>query len=410
MNPKNPPHYDITIIGSGIVGATAALALSQNPSLNIAVIEEKNLFTLSSFASRVSALALSSKYIFENIHTWESIRSKPISAYKEMHVWDQQEKSKLIFKAEALQEEALGYIVEDDILRTSLLERFKEHANLTLLCPLKIISLTQHSDHIVLKTNNDELIKTSLLIAADGAESWTRRELGIELKTWDYQHTAIIATVETELPHRAVARQCFLPTGPLAFLPLPNPHQCSIVWSVTPDKAAALLDLNDITFCKTLAEAFEYQLGAITSSTARQWFPLKMRHAKQYVGERFALIGDAAHTVHPLAGQGVNLGLLDAVTLAEVVNEAHRKQRDFASHATLRRYERRRKSDTIAMIGMVEFLKRLFAVENTSVKYVRNMGLRLTNRLSPFKNAIANYAVGKRNDLPRIANMGYSHP
>jgi 2-octaprenylphenol hydroxylase len=297
----------------------------------------------------------------------------------------------------------LGYIIEDSVMRVSLLEKFKDYKNLDYLFPLKMTSLQEHSDHILLTSDSQTLIKTKLLIAADGAESWVRHQMGIELKTWDYRHTAIVTTVQTELPHHAVARQCFLPTGPLAFLPLDDSHTSSIVWSVTPEYAAELLSLDDMTFATQLAKAFDHTLGAVTSVTARQAFPLHMRHAKHYVRERVALIGDAAHTVHPLAGQGVNLGLLDAATLAEVIVDAHKKNRSFSSLATLRRYERWRKGDTLSMLAVVETLKHLFASENTSVKYLRNTGLNITNKMTFLKECIANHALGNRSDLPMMA-------
>jgi 2-octaprenylphenol hydroxylase len=398
--------YDIVIVGSGIVGATAALVLAKNTSLHIAVLEAKTpTFNEQSHSheTRVSAIALSSQRIFENIHVWPSIASKRISPYQKMHVWDPLGKGEIFFTAETLQEKALGYIIEDHVMRESLLEQFTHYNNLDFLCPVTPSSLEKVGTDIVLTTTDQQIIQTKLLIAADGAESWVRKQLGVELTTRDYQHTAIIASVQTELPHQATARQSFLSTGPLALLPLEHQNQCSIVWSVMPDYAAELLALNDDAFNKALSSAFEYRLGHITVMIPRQSFSLKMRHAKHYVGEGYALIGDAAHTIHPLAGQGVNLGLLDAAALTDVISVAWKKNRNFASHDTLRRYERWRKGDTLTMLRMVDALKYVFSSEKKALFYLRNAGLNMVDRLSFMKAVIANYALGKRANLPDIA-------
>jgi 2-octaprenylphenol hydroxylase len=395
------PQYDIVIIGSGTVGATAALAIAKSTSLRIAVLEAKTPSfewgaQTNSYDSRVNAIAPSSQRIFENIQVWQSIVSKRISPYYDMHVWEAASKGEITFTAQALREYALGYIIEESVIRTSLLEHFKECSNIDFLYPVQMISLQKKTDHIEIITQDHSIIKTQLVIAADGAESWTRQQLGVELTTWDYQHTAIIATAQTELPHYSIARQRFLPTGPLAFLPLEDPHQSSIVWSVTPEYAATLLSLEETIFANKLSEAIEYKLGQVTQIISRQFFPLKMRHAKKYVGERFALIGDAAHTIHPLAGQGVNLGLLDAASLSEVIIDAHNKKRHFSNIATLRRYELSRKGDTLLMLAAVESLKYVFASEIKPIQYLRHIGLNMTNRLPFLKNFMANYAIGKR--------------
>ena len=399
-------HYDVVIIGSGIVGATAALALAKKTTLRIAVCEAKSpnfVEPSHSYCSRVSAIALSSQRIFENMGVWQSIAAKRITPYQKMQVWDALGKGKISFTAQALQENVLGFIIEDDVIRMCLLDRFKQYHNLNFLHPVTLLSLEKIKNGIKL-TTNQQVITTKLLIAADGAESCVRQQLGVGLTTRDYQHTAIITTVQTDLPHQATAWQSFLPTGPLAFLPLENQNQCSIVWSATPDYAKKLLALNDDEFSKVLTEAFEYRLGQITVLSPRQFFPLKMRHAKQYTGDNYALIGDAAHTIHPLAGQGVNLGLLDAATLAEVISDAWKKKRDFASHFTLRRYERWRKGDTLTMLTMVDALKYIFSSEKKSLFYLRNTGFNILDRLSFLKSFIANYALGKRADLPEIAS------
>lgn len=406
--PMNQQNYDIAIIGSGIVGAAAALALAKNTSLHIVVLEAKTpslKWQPNPYDSRVSAVSLSSKYFFEHLQVWDAIKAKRVSPYHHMQVWDAAGSGEIDFAANALQEDVLGYIVEDSVMRVSLLEKFKDYSNLDYIPSVRMTALQEHSDHVLLTTDQQKLLKTKLVIAADGAESWVRQQAGIELKTWDYRHVAIVATVQTELPHDAIARQRFMSTGPLAFLPLSESNMSSIVWSATPEYAAELLSLEDMAFAAKLAEAFGHKLGNIKTVSARHSFPLRMRHAKNYVRERIALIGDAAHTVHPLAGQGVNLGLLDAATLAEVIMDAHKKNRSFSSLATLRRYERWRKGDTLAMLAMVETLKHLFASELKSIQYLRNAGLSITNKMAFLKECIASHALGKRQDLPVLAQQ-----
>ncbi|HLB57991.1 MAG TPA: UbiH/UbiF/VisC/COQ6 family ubiquinone biosynthesis hydroxylase, partial [Gammaproteobacteria bacterium] len=398
--------YDVVIVGSGIVGATAAIALAKESNLTIAVIETKELPVYQQkekYDSRVSAISLASKSILQHLALWDAIQSKRVSPYQKMQVWDAKGDGQIHFNCEEIQQPALGFIIEDNVIRTSLLEKFSCYPTLHFLCPINLISLRETDECVELLANDQQLFRAKLVIAADGANSWVRSQANIELKSRDYAHTAIVTTAYTELSHEATAWQRFLPSGPLAFLPLADEHACSIVWSTSPAHAENLLSLDDTTFCSALTDAFDARLGKILKVDARHFFPLRMRHAKNYVKSRIALIGDAAHTVHPLAGQGVNLGLLDAACLVEVILEAHKKNRDFANFATLRRYERWRKGDTLMMLAVVEGLKQLFASEKKWLQTMRNTGLHVTNQLGFLKNALANYAIGQRGDLPKSA-------
>lgn len=407
--------YDIVIVGGGIVGATAALALAKNTALTILVVEANAppvYQKKEAYDYRVSAISLAAKNIFKQLDVWEAIQAKRISLYRQMQVWDAMGQGEIHFDCAELHATALGYIIEDNVIRTSLLEKFSLYQTIHFLSSTKLVSLCVTDNAVKLITADQQVLHAQLVIAADGANSWVREQAGIELKSWDYEQTALVATVRTELMHQATARQRFLTTGPLAFLPLSDPNLCSIVWSTSHAEAKNLLALDRKEFCRVLAEAFGYRLGKIDFPLSHSHlqgnnnvfsFPLRMRHAKKYVKSSIVLIGDAAHTIHPLAGQGVNLGLLDAACLAEVVTAALEKQRHFFSLATLRRYERWRKGDTLLMLAMVEGLKHLFASKNHAIKNIRNAGLSVTNKTMFIKKFFANYALGKRGDLPKLA-------
>lgn len=393
------------IVGAGIVGLTSALAIANKTSLRIALVESKPFSAVwekEKYADRVSAISKASENIFKNLQSFASMRAKRISPYQKMHVWDAEGTGEIHFAADLMHEDTLGFIIEDNVMRASLFEKIQENPLIEILSG-HLHALHKKENHVELIYLNEEVLKTKLVIGADGAQSWVRETLQIPLKNYDYEQTAIVCNVETEKPHEKTARQIFLKEGPLAFLPLHSPHDCSIVWSAKHEYAKQLLALNATEFAEKLSDAFQYTLGKVTLMSSLKHFPLRMRHVNHYVQDRIALVGDAAHTIHPMVGQGVNLGLLDAVTLAEVITDAFQKNRDFGSFQTLRRYERFRKSETVTMIAMIDVLKHLFSSETKSVKQLRSMGLNFTNRTPWLKNFFAKYALGKRDELPPLA-------
>lgn len=389
-------HYDVIVVGSGIVGMTFALLLAKNTALKIALLDSKPKDSPNrtlEYDFRVSAINLFAKKKFAECGVWPLIQAKRVSSFTDMSVWDEAGRGEIHFDSASLNENELGFIIEDSVMRESLFEQMRTCPNIHYHCPVALLTQKTTQDGVML-TSDQGVWQGSLLVGADGAHSWVRNAVGIELKTRDYGHTALVATVQTELPHAQRARQVFLSQGPLAFLPLNEPHYSSVVWSSVPDYAAYLLTLADADFKTELRDRFAKKLGDILTVSKRYTFPLHMRHAKDYVRDRVALIGDAAHTLHPLAGLGVNLGIKDAQVLADVMSEAYKNGRQFFSFHTLRRFERERKGDTVLMLGMVGALQQLFASEKKSVQWARTRGLRLTNQLSLIKKILANYAMG----------------
>ncbi len=393
--------YDITIIGGGMVGASLACALADS-TLSIAVIEGHEPLAdwpADSSDIRVSAITRASENLFRRLGTWQAMEVMRVQPYEAMDVWDATGSGHIRFDAAGLGEPNLGHIIENRVVTLALLQRLRQHDSIDYRCPARPTRLMLRSDHAQLQLDDGSLLQTSLIIGADGAHSWLRQQAGIDVQERHYQQTAVVTTVQTERHHEDTAWQCFLPSGPLAFLPLPE-GRSSIVWSTHAEEAERLLALDDADFMSGLGEAFMHRLGSITDIGPRGAFPLKGRHAKEYVKPQLALVGDAAHTIHPLAGQGVNLGLADVEVLAAVVLKAHHAQRPIGSFKTLRRYERARRGDNLLMLDAMGAFKDLFSNDTPGLRELRNLGLNLADHAGPLKNLIAARAMGLPTSLP----------
>ena len=397
-------NYDIVIVGGGMVGATLACALG-NSALKVALLDHAPAASPpeKDYDLRVSALTLASRALFENLGAWDGMARRRVSRVAEMRVWSGADSSAIHFNAAEIGEPALAFIVENSVIQTALIERLHQFTNIHHLSPVEISDITLADNGAVVTLKDGRSLHAKLLVGADGADSEVRRVAGIETQSLNLHQKGTVATVTTEKPHEATARQVFLATGPLAFLPLDEPHTCSIVWSADTARADQLLALDDAAFIAELQQAFGDSLGKIQTIGPRAGFPLVLSHARAYTAPHLALVGDAAHTVHPLAGQGVNLGFLDAATLAEVLLDAAAKQKDIGAHAVLRRYERWRKGDNLAMVSITGGFKYLFGNELPVVSQLRNLGLDLTNAATPIKNLIMRRASGLEGDLPRLA-------
>lgn len=397
---------DIAIVGGGMVGLAMAAAL-KNTDLRIAVIEgrlpDENLAELPDV--RVSALSRSTEMILRNLNAWDGILARRASPYSAMEVWEQDSFSRIEFSASQMTQPNLGHIVENRVIQLALLEQVKKQMNVSLHIPQTVQSVAIGESEAWLTLNDGQSITAKLLIAADGANSWVRKQMDIPLTHWDYGHSAIVANVRTVEPHGGVARQIFTPMGPLAFLPMSDPHMCSMVWSTDPVRAERLLELPDDKFSQALTTEFDARLGLCRVVGERQAFPLKMRYARDFVLERVALVGDAAHTIHPLAGQGVNLGLLDAASLAQEVIALWQKGEDIGAKRNLRHYERWRKAEAAKMIAAMQGFKDLFEGNNPAKKLIRGLGMQLVGHLPGAKDEIMKRALGLKGELPELAKM-----
>lgn len=396
--------YDVMIIGGGMVGLTLACALGQQ-EFSVAVVEAyepSDIRLEDEFELRVSAISKSSQQVFQNINAWQGMLKRRASPYQHMHVWDATGDGKIHFDAADLGVDVLGHIIENKAVQFSLYEQCQKLSSVDLFCPQQVVEINYSEQKSEVILNDGRCITSNLLVGADGANSKVRDAAGITINKSAYQQKGVVAVVKSTQANQSTAWQRFLPTGPLAFLPLSD-GRCSIVWSAEDQRADELLAMDDESFCRELEQAFDYTLGKVESIGQRAAFPLIRRHADEYVKKGLALIGDAAHTIHPLAGQGVNLGVLDAAALAETIIAARAKGQNIASLSTLRKYERWRRADNSLMMYSMSGFKNLFSNEQSSLSLMRNAGLNLVNSMGPVKHKFMRHALGLEGDLPKMA-------
>ena len=397
--------YDVVIVGGGMVGLTLACSLGDS-ALRVAVLEANPMeanWPADSIGLRVSAITHASRKVFDAVGAWQGMVDQRVTAYGEMHVWDAGGDGVIHFDSAEAGEPSLGYIIENRIIQASLLQRAAEFDNVELMIPARWQQWHDEQDQVCISLEDGHQLRTKLLVGADGARSPVREQAGIATKGWGYDQHAVMAIVRTEQSHQHTCWQRFRENGPLAFLPM-HDHWSCVVWSTTPEQASELVAMDDAQFLAQLGEAFEYKLGRVEEVRERGKFPLRLQHTLDYVKPRIALVGDAAHAIHPLAGQGVNLGVLDAAALAETVLASHTVRRDIGSLQNLRRYERWRKGQNVAMMLSMDGFKRLFGSQLEPVKLVRNLGLNASNSMTPVKRFFMEYAMGDRGDLPKLAS------
>jgi 2-octaprenylphenol hydroxylase len=387
--------YHVVIVGGGMVGAALACLLAEK-DLQVALVDAAEPATMwkeNTYDLRVSALTLTSINLFKSIGVWDNMVSMGEQSFEKMFVWDHFGSGELDIDSADAGEMQMGSIVENRVTVLALWNKLKTLQTCDVFTSTQLESYQVDNDIVSINLSNGELLQTSLLVGADGSNSALRQLSGIEDYGWSYQQKALVATLRPKKSHQQTAWQRFLPEGPLALLPLRD-GLISIVWTSQSETTESYLKMTDKEFCQALAEASEFQLGQFELMGSRGVFPLKLQFSTDYCQDRLVLVGDAIHTIHPLAGQGANLGLKDVASLADLVVQAHQRGRDIASHQVLRRYERQRKGDNLIMMSMMDGIKRLFGADDQYVQYIRSAGMGVVNNSVLIKNTICKYAMG----------------
>ena len=403
---SRPADTELLIVGGGVVGGSMALLAASNGIECILV--ERNCVAATKTAAedaRVLALTPASRKILSAVGVWQQLAEGP-GLFKRMHVWDENGTGNLYFDSADIGQATLAYTVRQNTLVGALESVRADLSGVTLCAGAEPVALSDDHRAIRVKLSDGRELSAKLLVAADGTGSKVRQLAGMDYAVRQYGQTAVASIVRTAVGHGQIARQRFLTDGPLAFLPLADPHRCGVVWSTTPAQAAELLAMEKAAFQLALADAFEHTLGAVPDTGVRHSFPLQRAQARRYCRDRIALVGDAAHCVHPLAGLGANLGLLDAASLFQVISEAGTRGRDPGSAAVLRKYERWRKGENFMVMMALESLKYLFENQTLPVPPLRNAGMGLYNSFQALKNFTMRRATGLDGDLPDIVMHG----
>ncbi|MCD6034419.1 MAG: putative 2-polyprenyl-6-methoxyphenol 4-hydroxylase [Rickettsiales bacterium] len=389
-----PSQTDVIIIGGGLVGLTAACALGQ-AGFSVVIIEQRDPHILASQTSdgRASALALGSKRFLESIGLWESLKpyAGPIN---DIRVVDNNSSLFLHFDFETVSDEPMGYMVENHVTLKSLLEELAGYPNVRLIAPMGYKNIERSSARASVTLSSGEILHSRLLLAADGRESRIRNFAGIDVTRLDYQQVGIVCNVHHEEDHHGTAIEHFMPSGPFAILPMQGGHHSSLVWTEKASLAPSFLALDKEALTAEIGKRFGNFLGKLTLSSPVFSYPLELVHAKHYTAERLILLGDAAHGIHPIAGQGYNLGLRDVETLIPALTETRALGLDIGSLKTRKCYEQNRQFDTVSMTTMTDLLNRLFSNRVPALQIVRRVGLAAVNEIPSLKKFFMRRAMG----------------
>ncbi len=395
--------FDVVVVGGGMVGAAVACTLGGS-SLKVAVIESSPPTPFNPDQPhdlRVSALSIASKHILETVGAWEGVLNRRFCPFRRMRVWETVGDTE--FCSDDIDYPELGYIVENRVTQLALLDRLQEFNNVELICPVSIHKINYSAGfNSELELANGRVLTAKVLVAADGGQSRVRQAVGLGVTSWDYKQHALVIYIETAYEQQDITWQRFVPSGPQAFLPLTG-HYGSIVWYNSPDEVNRLKALSFEDLKNELVAAFPECLGKVNSVLGMASFPLKRQHAQNYVKPGVVLVGDAAHMINPLAGQGVNIGLLDAAALGEVLMDATNKGFEISNLDVLKRYEKLRRNENLKMMTVMDIFYQVFSNEVKPVKFLRNLGLGLAERILPAKNKVMRNAMGLEGNLPKLA-------
>jgi 2-octaprenyl-6-methoxyphenol hydroxylase len=397
--------YDVIIVGGGMVGASLAIALSATP-LRIAVLEAVPFRSddQPSYDDRAIALAYGTRRIFEGMGLWEALQSDA-TPIQSIHISDRGRFgfTRLDYRDAGVA--ALGYVAVSRAMGAALAARLRQLSTVTLLCPAVVTQVSGGGDHGVVAMDCAGVasrLTTRLVVAADGAASQVREWFGIDTRRWDYGQTAVITNITPQRPHRHCAFERFTDSGPLALLPMSD-NRCSVVWTVRGDQAEQMMALDEAAFLQALQARFGTRLGTFLRLGKRRAYPLQLVRAREHVRPRLALIGNAAHTLHPVAGQGFNLGLRDVAVLAEVLSDAADAGKDIGDLEVLQTYAAWRRRDHSKMIAFTDGLARFFANPLSPVRVLRNAGMLAVDLLPPLKHMLTRHTMGLAGKLPRLA-------
>ena len=394
--------YDVLIVGGGMVGSALGCCLGGG-DLRVAIVEgvcPSAYRPNQEMDLRVSALSVSSQTVMETVGAWQGVMSRRYCPFKRMRVWETTGDAE--FRADDIGRPQLGHIVENRVIQLAFLEQIEQFENIDLFCPAATRKIIYGENGSSVELEDGRVLSGRLLVAADGGQSRVRQVSGIGVTAWDYRQHALVISVETEDGQQDMTWQRFVPSGPQAFLPLPG-HHASLVWYNSPDEIRRLGGVSDDVLLSELRREFPDCLGGLRRIVGRASFPLKRQHAQDYVKPGLALIGDAAHTINPLAGQGVNIGFMDAAALAEVIISATVQGYDFGNVSVLLEYEKSRRRDNLLMMTTMDLFYRVFSNPHLPVKVFRNLGLGLAERLGPAKKRVMRYAMGLEGNLPKLA-------
>ena len=410
MQTTQTQNFDIVIIGGGLVGASLACALGDQ-DVRVAVVEAVPLQSddQPSYDERTLALSFGSAQIFAGLGVWSRIKELGATPIRSIHVSDRGYLGKTRLHAHESGVDALGYVVPTRVIGCALSERLSSFSNITLFCPAMLQSMQVGADSVTLTIQEASITHTlscRLIIGADGVDSAVRKLANIGARTLDYQQDAIIGSVSCEKPHQNIAYERFTSTGPIAMLPLPafedDPNRCAMVWTVRREDSETTMALDDATFLAQLQARFGTHLGKLMKIGKRSVYPLSLRHATRHVLPRLALIGNAAHTLHPIAGQGFNLGLRDVAVLAQVIVDAVRQSRDPGALTTLETYASWQRRDQSRVISFTDGLVRAFSNRFPPLAMARNLGMFAAEIIPGMKQRLARQAMGLAGRQPRL--------